>query len=207
MFQSSSNFTFLLPASARRMCPKEYCPVHNCVQKRMVHCVHCPQINNSKLRILKETSKGKLKGIKNCMYSRLKTVCTWNVAGLCTLIIFSYEISLSCGTLENTTVSPCLDMATLSIGAYLWDTTYSGEGLWQHMTSEEVLLENINYQYYAWEWEVCSFNFVIGIRETLEDHPKIPVAPEHSTVEELCTRPWYREHFTRQGWFSLVAQD
>ncbi len=29
------------------------------------------------------------------------------------------------------------------------DTTYSGEGLWQHMTSEEVLLENMNCQYYA----------------------------------------------------------
>ncbi len=26
---------------------------------------------------------------------------------------------------------------------------YSREGLWQHMTSEEVLLENINCQYYA----------------------------------------------------------
>ncbi len=62
--------------------------------------------------------QGKIEGSKEAVY-RLKTVCVCNVPGLCTSNIFSYEISLSCDNLENMTVSPCLDMATLSIGAYL----------------------------------------------------------------------------------------
>jgi hypothetical protein len=43
-----------------------------------------------------------------------KTVCAYN--GMCTLNIFSYEISLSCDNLENMTVILTLDMATLSMG-------------------------------------------------------------------------------------------
>jgi hypothetical protein len=39
---------------------------------------------------------------------------------MCTLNIFEYEISLSCGNIEIITGSLCLDMATLSIGADLW---------------------------------------------------------------------------------------
>ncbi len=41
--------------------------------------------------------KGILKAVKKGVY-RLKTVRTWIVSGLWTLNIFSYEISLSCGT-------------------------------------------------------------------------------------------------------------
>jgi hypothetical protein len=60
--------------------------------------------------------QGKIEGRKEAVYL-LKTACKRNVPVL--LNIFSYEIFLSCRTLENMTVSPCLDIATLSSGAYL----------------------------------------------------------------------------------------
>ncbi len=58
----------------------------------------CSQINNSKLCILRQVSKGILKAVKKLYIYRLKNVCTWIVSGLWTLNIFSYEIPLSCGT-------------------------------------------------------------------------------------------------------------
>jgi hypothetical protein len=61
---------------------------------------------------IKTNFQGKIEGRKEAVY-RLKTDCTWNVSGLCTLNVFCYEISLCCGQ------SPCLDIATLSIGAYV----------------------------------------------------------------------------------------
>jgi hypothetical protein len=40
------------------------------------------------------------------------------------LIYLAMRCSYVAGHLENMTVSPCLDMATLSIGADLWYTLY-----------------------------------------------------------------------------------
>ncbi len=79
----------------------------------------CPQINNSKLCTLRQITKGQLKAVK-------KLSMDWK--------LFVHEMYLVCvhkiylfmrypqvaGHLEDMTVSPCLDMATLSIGAYLW---------------------------------------------------------------------------------------
>ncbi len=44
--------------------------------------------------------QGKIEGRIETV-NRLKTVCTWNVLGLCTLNIFSYEIFLSCEILRK----------------------------------------------------------------------------------------------------------
>ncbi len=46
---------------------------------------------------IKTNFQGDIEGRKEALY-RLKTVCTWIVSRLWTLNIFSYEISLSCGT-------------------------------------------------------------------------------------------------------------
>ncbi len=53
------------------------------------------------------------------------------------------------------------------------------------------------------EWYALLILSSASVHETLEDHPKIPVAPEHSSVEELCTRPWFRELNNLPGmvWF------
>ncbi len=59
----------------------------------------CPQINNSKLCILRQISRGKLKALTK-LY-RLKSVCTWNVLGLGAFNIVSYEMSLSCWTFRK----------------------------------------------------------------------------------------------------------
>jgi hypothetical protein len=66
-----------------------------------VYCALCLQINDSKLCILRQISKENLKAAKKLYICRLKTVCKLNVPGLCTLNIFCYEISLSCGTFQN----------------------------------------------------------------------------------------------------------
>jgi hypothetical protein len=50
----------------------------------------------------------------------LKKLSVHALPGLCTLNIFEYEISLSCGKFRNHNREPLLDMGTLSKGADLW---------------------------------------------------------------------------------------
>jgi hypothetical protein len=65
--------------------------------------------------------QGKIEGRKEAVFT-LKIVCTGNVPGLCTFNQLSYEISLSCRAFRqhDRDVIPCLDLAILSLGAYLW---------------------------------------------------------------------------------------
>ncbi len=60
-----------------------------------VYDVPCPQINNSKLCRLRQISYKKCKIIKELYLGRKLSVHA--LPGLCTLNIFEYEISLSCG--------------------------------------------------------------------------------------------------------------
>ena len=75
----------------------------------------CPQINNSKLCILWQISKGKLKAVTK-LYIGWKVFVHEMYLVCVHLIYLAMRCSYVAGHLENMTVSPCLDMATLSIG-------------------------------------------------------------------------------------------
>jgi hypothetical protein len=64
-----------------------------------VYGVPCPQLNNSKLCRLRQSSYKKCETIKELYLSPKLSVHA--LPGLCTLNIFEYEISLSCGKFRN----------------------------------------------------------------------------------------------------------
>ncbi len=89
MLQVSSKFTSLSPASA---ISQNVSRTQLCTE---VYGVPCPQINNSKLCRLRQIANKKYKGIQE-LYLGWK-LSVHAIPRVCTLNIFDYEISLSCG--------------------------------------------------------------------------------------------------------------
>ncbi len=88
----------------KALCPKSLASLLLCslspASARKWPGVPCPQLNNSKTMQIKTNFQQRIEGHKWAVF-RLKKLSVHALPGLCSLNIFEYEISLSCGKFRN----------------------------------------------------------------------------------------------------------